>query len=293
MWTNGSYKATLSLDPGSWQWKKGLVFWVTLHVTWGGACHMGAWPVTWGGACHMGWGLSHGGMACHMGRGLLPIKNFMITFYIQDSSLDCWFAKVVKVAKSIVTAGKKQQGKSIWFKIQSLTSCTYTHVYVCCIQISHFSLESNPCQCDKNSCLKKHSTLLSTWAHEYGSGHETRNLGARLADMTNVTSHTFSATGCAHFHPSQLMQLPGPPPPSHKCKPHSDCTTAATRNTRTPNPTQLPSAISSPKVRLDRKWTRPEVVIILQTTEVIVLQLACIEVVSRSQTLLESLATRD
>ena len=37
----------------------------------------------------MGWGLSHGGMACHMGWGLLPIKNFMIAFYIQDSSLDC------------------------------------------------------------------------------------------------------------------------------------------------------------------------------------------------------------
>ena len=108
-------------DPDK-QWKKGLVFWVTLHVTcchsvglshgvgpvtWGHGLSHGVGPVTWGGACHMGHGLSHGvgpvtwGMACHMGwglygawpvtwgGGLLPIKNFMITFYIQDSSLDC------------------------------------------------------------------------------------------------------------------------------------------------------------------------------------------------------------
>ena len=165
---------------------------------------------------------------------------------------------------------------------------------MCCIQISHISLESNPGQCDKNSCLKKHSTLLSTWTHEYSSGHETRNLGARLADMTLATPFPLPDVHTSTPPSSCSNCLPlGPPPPSHKCKPHSDCTTAATRNTRTPNPTQLPSAISSPKVRLDRKWTRPEVVIILQTTEVIVLQLACIEVVSRSQTLLESLATRD
>ena len=139
-------------------------------------------------------------------------------------------------------------------------------MYMCCIQISHISLESNPRQCDKNSCLKK--TTQPSSPH----GHMSTALVMRLETLEQgllTLATPFPLPDVHTSTPSQLMQLPGPPPPSHKCKPHSDCTTAATRNTRTPNPTQLPSAISSPKVRLDRKWTRPEVVIILQlTTEV-------------------------
>ena len=73
-----------------------------------------------------------------------------------------------------MTAGKKRQGKPIWSKIQLLTSCTYTHVYVCCIQISHISLESNPRQCDKNSCLKKNTQPSSP------HGHMSTALGMRL-----------------------------------------------------------------------------------------------------------------
>ena len=108
-----------------WVWfpDQGLVFWVTFLVTWGGA---------------------------------YCLINTIITFHILGlelcDALECctiWFAKVVKVTKSLGTAENKQlrikQGEYSAFNLVQNTVTYFMHILcVCSIRISDLRLESNP-----------------------------------------------------------------------------------------------------------------------------------------------------
>ena len=142
MWTNGSYKATFSLDPGSWQTVEERFGVLGKHF------------------------MSHGGGTCHMGRGLLPKECYIVHFTFRTWVWTVDLRKLSRLQSLLWQLGRNDKVNQFGSKYSRLHHAHTQCICVCCIWIL--------CECDKNSCLKKkHSTLLSTWAHDYGSGHET------------------------------------------------------------------------------------------------------------------------